>query len=167
MNSHSLAPANGNGQHTNRLAPTEQTHHVQEDVNSFMKLPPWLQSLRDAMSGAIQADDLTEIMKAQIVKAKKGDAKAAAFVMNQASRLIESEQKKVTVIQNNYYNTPEEQKAETPAKSLPGSKDRLRKMEARAAAGMPLVDPRDRPPSVSDEEEKALRRRQENSEDTF
>src|SRR4051794_26554334 len=92
---------NGNG---NSLA--KRTEHVQEESGAaaLMKLPPWLQSLKDAMAGSIQADDLKEIMSAQVQKAREGNMQAANFVLNQAHKMLQGEQKRVTVIQNNYYD---------------------------------------------------------------
>lgn len=46
----------------------------------------WAARMGDAYRAAITPDDLTEIMAAQVAAAKKGDAKAARFVMDVVGR---------------------------------------------------------------------------------
>ncbi len=154
----STASSNGNGQ-----ALAHRTASVSEEAGELMKPPPWLQAMRDAMTDAVQANDLKEIMAVQVKKAKEGDPRAFALVMNHAHKMLQSEQKRVTIVQNNYYDTPADVRPEVPiAPGDSNGKDVL-KMRARARAGVPITghagDQRVRP--VSDEEEKELRRRQQ------
>lgn len=138
-------------------------------VDQLQELPPWMKALREAMTGSITGDDITQVMKAQVDKAKEGDLRAASFVMNQAHKLMatQSQQCPATIVQNNYYDTPADERPDAPLQpGDEGGKD-LRKMRARARAGMPLTgQPGDRRVQpVSDEEEKELRRREAAEED--
>ncbi|MDB5297794.1 MAG: hypothetical protein JWO31_3777 [Phycisphaerales bacterium] len=131
-----------------------------------MKPPPWLQSLRDAMSGSIKGDDLQSIMQAQVDKAKEGDMRAASFVFNQAHKLMAAQAQQappVTIVQNNYYDAP---RPDAPIEPADDPADLERKRRSRVRAGLPLTteaDRRVRP--VSDDEERELRRRQQAEED--
>jgi len=136
----------------------------QENPEQMMTLPPWLVALRESMVGAIKAEDLSAIMQAQVDKAKTGDVKAAAFVLDQAHRLLKSEQKRVTIVQNNYYDTPAS-RPDTATPAPNGTPARIEKMAARASAHLPLQDARDGPQPISDDEEKELHRRQDEQED--
>jgi hypothetical protein len=177
--SRSNGNGNGNGTKPREGAPSapptsgmelvKRTTRIEEEpaaaaaATELMQPPPWLKALRESMAGAIEPSDLKEIMQAQVDKAKQGDERAAKFVFNQAHRMMQAEQqKRLTVIQNNYYDTPAEQRPDTPAEMAAGSDAKIRKMRNRLRDGRPLTDPRDRDTrEVSDEEEKELRRRQE------
>ena len=142
---------------------SKRTTTVQEEpTENLMQLPPWLKSLREGMASALQGDDLKEIMQAQVQKAKDGDMKAAQFVMAQAHKMVAAEQKRVTVIQNNFYDTPADERPDAPIEPEDDRQKRLRKLAARQAAGEPLAgrggDRITRP--VSDAEEKAMRRQE-------
>jgi hypothetical protein len=157
---------NGNGNRNGDATLTRRIHSVEEEpaVKELVQLPPWLVALRDAMGSSIAGDDLKLIMKAQIDKAKEGDIKAANFVMSQAHKMLQAEQKKVTIVQNNYYDG-----ADPDATIDPDDDQRrqLKKLTGRARAHQPLTgragDARVRP--VSDEEEKELRRQQQAAEE--
>lgn len=157
---------NGNGALARRGMATPDLPAVQE----LQEPPPWLKALRDAMAGSITGEDVKEVMAAQVQKAKDGDMKAAAFVMGQAHKLMQADAKRppVTIVQNNYYDTPADERPDVPLE--PGDDDRgkdLRKLRSRARAGVPVTgradDRRVRP--VSDEEEKELRRLEQERED--
>lgn len=160
-----LAQRNGstNG-HKPELA--KRTTHVQEEATGaeLLEHPPWLKALRESMAASINGGDLKDIMAAQVAKAKEGDRKAADFVFRQAHQMLKSAEKRVTITQNNFYG---EERPDTPALAEPGSASKVDKMRARAAAGLPVATSEDagygRP--VSDEEEKALRRKQEEDGD--
>lgn len=162
---------NGNGNHNGRGHGTlsKRTQDVQVDPPigdvggaALMELPPWLKALRDAMGSAIQGDDLKEIMAAQIKKAKEGNMQAAQFVMNQAHKMLAAEQKRITVVQNNFYNATEDKRPDTPLEPDDDRERQLNKLSARAAARQRIASragDRSLPRPVSDDEEKALRRK--------
>jgi len=135
-----------------------------------MELPPWMGALREAMSGAIAPDDVKEVMAAQVRKAREGDRKAADFVMNQAHKLMASQaklQRPVTIVQNNYYDVPADERPGAPIQpgddGGEGDRKDLRKLRNRARALLPVTGvPGDaRVRAVGDEEEKELRRRED------
>ena len=133
---------------TNRAAPTQS-------LNELMQQPPWLQALRKAMGESIKADDISAIMQAQVNKAKEGDARAAKFVLDQAHKMMASDASRpVSIVQNNFYDG---ERPDTSTAADPTSAERLRKMRARHAAGMPLTNPLDGPKRLTDEEERELR----------
>lgn len=66
-------------------------------------LPQWLVSIRQAVTGAIKAEDLEAIFAKQVELAKGGDRAAAKFVFDQAKAF--SEIKGLSVTQNNYYGS--------------------------------------------------------------
>ena len=141
-----------------------------ETVEQYMQMPPWLAAIRDAMAGAIKPEDLASVMAAQVEKAKKGDARAAAFVMDQAHKLLQAEQRRpITVTQtNNYYEG--DVRPDVPATAEPNAPKTLKKLAGRVAAGLPIKHPSDRRIAEhlrvdNDDEEKELRRRQAEAED--
>lgn len=162
---------NENGKLTGlaRRAPTEPA--LPAGATDLMQLPPWMVALRDAMTGAVSPEVVGRVMAAQVKKAEDGDVKSASFVMNQVHKMMESQaklQKSVTIVQNNYYDTPKDERPDAPIR--PGDDANgadLRKLRNRVRAGVPLTggkdDARVRP--VSDEEEKAIRRREEAEDD--
>jgi hypothetical protein len=82
--------------------------------------------------------------------------------MDQAHKMLQAEQKKVTIIQNNYYDTPSSEQPDNPAESEPGSEERIRQMRNRASARLPLHGNGDRNPRVvSDKEEKEMHKIQD------
>jgi hypothetical protein len=91
--------SNGNGQ---ALAKREAS--PAESSGALMQLPDWMVRIRQAVTGAIKADDLEAILAKQVELAKQGDRKAAAFVLQQAKEF--SEIKGVTLVQNIYHNSP-------------------------------------------------------------
>lgn len=162
--------SNGNGSNslarTQSPAPPPMLSIDPATTGELMKPPPWLQALRDAMADSIKADDITAVMAKQVEKAKEGDMKAAAFVMNQANKLMTTQAKQppVTIVQNNYYDSPRPDEPIDPKDDKEGS---IRKLRARARAGEPITGRPDdrRVQPVSDDEEKELRRRQQEQED--
>jgi hypothetical protein len=154
---------NGNG---HALARQSLAAQVPAVVEQLQEPPPWLKAMREAMTGSIGAEDVKEVMKKQVEKAKGGDMKAASFVMNQAHKLMDMQAKSrrpVTIVQNNYYDTPAEAGPVAPIEPGDAHGKDLLKMRSRARAGKPLTglpgDRRAQP--ISDEEEKELRRREE------
>src|SRR5690242_10826261 len=130
-------------------------------LNDAMEPPAWLKSLRDAMASSINADDLKAVMSKQVEKAKTGDTKAAAFVMDQANKMLQTDAKRsVSITQNNYYDSPRPDEPITPTDD---DRTREAKLRTRARSGIPLSglpdDRRFKP--VTDEEEKELRRRED------
>lgn len=105
--------------------------------DEFEALPPWLAQMRRAAREGIAESDVTEIVKKQVELAKKGDQRALKFVFD---TVLQGEQMKgATFIQNNNYGDPA-----APTNALPGTDSKLRKMQARRDAGLPLTDQRDR-----------------------
>ncbi len=131
-----------------------------------MKPPEWLTKLREAVSGSLPADEVKAVMQKQVERAKEGDVRSAAFVMNQVHKLMDSQAKsapQMTLQQNNYYDAPRPDKPITPQDS---PDEDLRVKRARARAGQPLAQERDRRTRpVSDEEEKELIRRRQAEDD--
>ncbi len=156
--------SNKNSAVRNQIGTTQS--EVVPETADLMKLPPWLEALRESMGDAIKGDDLKDIMKAQIDKAKGGDRSAAQFVFNQANKMIREHQKPVTIVLNNFYG---EERPDAGAAAEPGTNAKVRTMQARVAARLPVAIDKDTPEHAklrvaSDEEEKQLRRAQEESE---
>jgi hypothetical protein len=106
-------------------------------------LPPWLRAMREAAMDAVSTSDVTEMVKCQVEKAKKGDRQALQFVFD---KILGGDQLKgATFVQQNFYGEDDPTKP-TPAR--PGTNGKLVKMQARAAAGMPLCDKDDGPSNV-------------------
>lgn len=74
---------------------------MSEVIQKTVALPPWLQAMRDAAQGAIQAEDMAKIVKAQVKKARKGDIQSARFVMDQ---VVGEQFKGATFVQENHYH---------------------------------------------------------------
>lgn len=148
---------NGNG----HAPPSRMNQSIEDEpgIKGLMPLPPWLQSIRDAMASSIKQEDLAEIMAAQIRKAKNGDMSAASFVFGQAHKMLQAEQKRVTIVQNNFYDGA----GDEASAGEPGSAAKARAMTRRAAANLPLTrehDAKEGPRAMNDEEEKEFRRQQ-------
>jgi hypothetical protein len=62
-------------------------------------LPPWMADLRQAIAESVTSEDMRAMIKAQVDKAKKGDARACQFVLN----YMLGGTKPVQLIQNNFY----------------------------------------------------------------
>src|SRR4051812_47486185 len=106
----------GNGG-TNGQALARREPQLPEKAAELMQPPQWLTSLREAISGSIAPADLKEVIGAQVAKAREGDVKAAKFVMDQAHKLMASQAKlqpQVTIVQNNYYDTPADERPNVP-----------------------------------------------------
>jgi len=99
-------------------------------------LPPWLQAMRNVIQESISAEDVSEMVKNQVVAAKKGDAKALRFVFDHV--LGGKSMQGATYVQNNYYG--EDARPDRPARDKPGSNGKMRRMQARADARLPLHD---------------------------
>lgn len=108
-----------------------------------MELPAWLTSIREAVTGAISADDLAAIMATQIQKARAGDEKAAKFVLDQACKF--SQMPGLTIVQNNNYYSDQShvEQPEKPAQARPGHHKKVDLMRRRMEAGLPLTRPDD------------------------
>jgi hypothetical protein len=107
------------------------------EKDEFESLPPWLAEMRRAAREGVKASDVKEIVAKQVELAKQGDARALKFVFNTV--LGGDQMKGGTFIQNNYHSDPA-----APTNALPGTNGKLKTMEARRAAGLPLTTPRDR-----------------------
>ena len=100
-------------------------------------LPPWMAKMRAAAMDAIEESDVQEIVENQVKMAKTGDKDAIKFVFDVV--LGGQNLKGATFIQHVYgHEDPAK-----PVKALGGSNGKLRAMQARAAAGLPLHDPGD------------------------
>ena len=64
----------GKGNRTLRLNEVDETVQTESDITS------WQAGLRAAMYDAITEEDVSDIVKKQVEKAKEGDAKAIEFV---------------------------------------------------------------------------------------
>lgn len=51
------------------------------EARKLASLPPWMESLRAAVDAELKGDDLQGIVRAFVDKAKKGDERAARFVI--------------------------------------------------------------------------------------
>ncbi len=124
----------------------ERRENPPDAAGELMRLPVWMQKIRDAVGSAIQGEDLAAILKVQIEKARKGDLAAARFVMDQARKF--SEPKGVSIEQNNYYETSRKEAldrngncATRPDQTITAAmsaEDRAEIMRRRNEAGMPL-----------------------------
>jgi len=163
-----MGTTNGNNNGANGLARLGTDAGI-ETAKQVMQLPPWLQTLRDAMGGAIKGEDLQAVMGKQVEAAKEGDIKAARFVFDQAHKMLQANTQAlppVTIVQNNYYDTPAAERPDAPVVPEDPKEARIRKLRNRVRAGSPLSKDDDRTVRpVSDEEEKELRRREQERED--
>jgi hypothetical protein len=64
-------------------------------------VPPWIQSMRDAIAASVTPDDIKAMVQAQVKKAKDGDERATRFVLEHV--LGGMDLKGATFIQKNYY----------------------------------------------------------------
>ncbi|MEP0846043.1 MAG: hypothetical protein HRF50_04380 [Phycisphaerae bacterium] len=104
-------------------------------------MPPWMAAMRKAAMGAISEQDVQAIVRAQIEAAKQGDRHAIKFVFDYI--LGGNTMKGGTFVQNNFYGRPDDDPA-APTDQVPGTNGKLRTMQRRKEAGLPLCDPRDR-----------------------
>lgn len=96
-------------------------------------LPPWMLALRTAAQQSITAEDITQIVKKQVERAKSGDERAIRFVFDYV--LGGSGMKGATFVQNNF---PAGDSPTKPTAARPGTNSKLSAMQRRAAAGIPL-----------------------------
>lgn len=80
------------------------------------QFPPWMQALRHAVDQNVTADDLDGIVKAFVEKAKKGDEKAARFVIDylMGGKLAPQQ---VTI--NNHFQTDPDRKPSPVSDAIP------------------------------------------------
>jgi hypothetical protein len=104
---------------------------LKED-QSFDGLPPWMAAMRKAVTDCVSESDIKEIVQNQVKRAKDGDKDAIKFVFGQI--LGSDSFKGATFVQNNNYGGDPAK----PAKTKPGSVDRIEQMRLRAEAGVPL-----------------------------
>ena len=121
----------------------ERRENPPDAAGELMRLPVWMQKIRDAVGSAIQGEDLAAILKVQIEKARKGDLAAGRFVMDQARKF--SEPKGVSIVQNNYYETSRKEalargatRPDQPITAAMSAGDRAEIMRRRNESGMPL-----------------------------
>lgn len=98
-------------------------------------LPPWVLAMRRAAKEALGESDVVDIVKGQVARAKQGDQGAIKFVFDQL--LGGNELKGATFVQNNFYGT-EDEGPKKPCGGAPGSGKKVRTLQQRAAAGLPL-----------------------------
>lgn len=94
--------------------------------------------MRQAAFDCVTTDDLKEIVKSQIARAKNGDQGAIKFVFD---NLLGGGMKGATFIQNNNYGGEE---AAKPTDAIPGTKKKLEVIRRRVESGMPACDRGDR-----------------------
>lgn len=107
--------------------------------------PAWLKSLRDAAAEVVTPDAMQEMVQAQVDRAKGGDAKAMEFVLDKV--LGAAAMRGTTIVQNVTHNHFEgaadrDEVAENLRidRENTDPKSRVKLMEARLAAGLPLCD---------------------------
>jgi len=101
-------------------------------------LPSWMAAMRQAAMDEIKPADVQAIVRRQINLAKEGNPAALKFVFEYV--LGGNQMRGATFVQNVYNG---DASPVQPTKARPGSKDKLAVMAKRAAAGLPLSDPRD------------------------
>jgi hypothetical protein len=102
------------------------------EKKATMSLPPWMAAMRDAVAASISAEDIQEIIKAQVKRAKAGDQQAIKFVFTQ---LAGGDLKGCTFIQNNYDDA---ERPDPKTKAIPGTARKVEIMRRRHEAGLPL-----------------------------
>lgn len=105
---------------------------------NFDGLPPWMAAIRKAVLDTVTQEDVTDIVRGQIKKAKEGDQAAIKFVFGQL--LGGDTFKGATFVQNNY-NTDD--RPDKPTKTRAGSGERVEIMRRRLEAGLPLSNGED------------------------
>jgi hypothetical protein len=105
---------------------------------NFDGLPPWMAAMRKAVLDTVTQEDVAEIVKSQIKRAKEGDQAAIKFVFGQL--LGGDTFKGATFVQNNYHG---EDRPDKPTKARAGSADRVDMMRRRMEAGLPLCNGED------------------------
>lgn len=116
----------------------------QNDDAMTEMVPPWIAAMRRAAQAVVTADDITEIVRAQVAAAKKGDRNAMKFVFEQV--LGGAALKGATFAQHNYYDGADPRK---PTSSLPGSPEKERVIRKRLRAGLPAFDPADQKEDIA------------------
>ncbi len=114
----------------------EPSHPVRPE-EGLEQLPDWMVAIRQAAAGAVSADDVKAIFAKQVELAKTGDRSAAKFVFEQARAF--SEVKGLKLVQNVYEG------GARPTKALPGTRQKLRAMQRRAANGRSMFNGEDGP----------------------
>lgn len=105
-----------------------------EDVAS------WMTRLRTAMFENVTEQDVAEIAQALVRKAKEGDLAATRLLFNYVLGSSTVNVKQAVILQDRPL-------APLPAPAtvaMPQTREKLEVMAKRAAAGLPLCDPRDR-----------------------
>lgn len=105
-------------------------------------VPVWIKRMRDVAQKHLTQDVVDSIVKNQIEAAKRGDRNAINFVFNQL--MGGQALKGATFIQNNYGEEFSDS-PNKPTKALPGSNKKLKTMQQRADAGLPLCQEEDGP----------------------
>lgn len=103
-------------------------------------LPSWITSLRAAAMKTVQQEDVEEIIRNQVKRAKDGDKNAIQFVFQQL--LGGAYIKGATFVQNNYGLNPI-QPEDLGTRALPGSPEKVEVMRERLASGRPATNPND------------------------
>jgi hypothetical protein len=93
-------------------------------------IPSWVVKMREAAASSITEGDIKDIVKAQVQRAKDGNAAALKFIFEQV--LGGAELKGATFIQNNY---GKDESPEKPALALPGSNEKIELMRRRVTSG--------------------------------
>lgn len=116
------------------------------ETTAVQVVPAWMQRMRDAAQKLLTPEVIEEIVGDQIRRARSGDQKAIRFVLDYLAG--GQSFKGATFIQNNNYG--DGAAATKPTKALPGSDAKIRAMQKRAAAGLPLAQADDGPPETED-----------------
>lgn len=101
---------------------------------AFENLPPWIATMRRAAMGAVNEDDIREMVANQVKKAKEGNRDALKFIFDTV--LAGAQMRGATFVQNNYASDGE---AEKPTAARPGTQKKIKEMQRRLAAHAPLT----------------------------
>jgi hypothetical protein len=100
----------------------------------------WMTRLRTALFENVSEDDIAEIARSLVAKAKAGDLAATRLLMSYVMGGAGMNIKQAVIVQGQ----PMSPLPAAPTVSLPHTPEKLDVMARRAAAGQPLCDPRDK-----------------------
>ena len=94
-------------------------------------LPPWLVAVRKIAADVVKESDIREIITKQLELAKKGDQRAARFVLDY---LNGGNLRGITLVQN-FFGDEGDPRSKT--QERPGTAKKIKVMQRRVASGMP------------------------------
>jgi hypothetical protein len=104
-----------------------------------VEIQDWQATLRQALFEALDSDAVRDVVTALVEKAKKGDIQAARLLLTYAVGTPNVSVKNAVIVNGETAALPTR-----PARSLPGTTDRLDDYARRARNGQPMFDRRDR-----------------------